>query len=87
MGTSHTVDPPKGAEYLLCLFLPRETRSYLIGDLAEEYSTISEDYGLQKAKFWYYTQVLTSLWPLIQAGLKRIATCSFIVGVIRRLTS
>lgn len=64
--------PPSSARFLL-LLIPQRHREHLIGDLDEEYATIVlPEYGLRKARLWYWCQVLTSLLPLLGAELKRL---------------
>ena len=56
---------PLLGEYLLCLFLPKELRKNLSGDLAAEYIEICNKFGKRRADFWFYTQVLISLQPIL----------------------
>ncbi len=67
--------PPKSAKYLIYLFLPATDRENIAGDLAEEYQTIIlPEFGLRRARFWYWKQVICSIWPLIGIRLRRILT-------------
>ena len=53
---------PKITENIFYLFLPKELREHLIGDLQEEfYQEIVPKYGLSKAKWWYRKQVFKSI--------------------------
>jgi hypothetical protein len=73
--TPHYMDirPPSSAKFLL-LLVPRRYRENLIGDLEEEYATIvAPQFGLEKARLWYWWQVLASLTPLLWAEIKRFA--------------
>lgn len=49
---------PTSGEYLLYLFLPRDLRSAVPGDLEEEAQKITEKFGVAGAKFWYWAQVM-----------------------------
>jgi hypothetical protein len=61
---------PPNAEYILHLFLRGDDRDAVIGDLVERYAGKYERFGERRAKVWFYSQVLRSLWPL----LKRLVT-------------
>lgn len=61
--------PPRFAEYLLYLFIPKLQRQNLLGDLQEEYLEVSERFGKKRATFWFYKQVGTSLWPLFRRSI------------------
>jgi hypothetical protein len=64
---------PHAARFIL-LLIPRRHREHLIGDLEEEFSSVVlPEYGLRKARLWYWSQVLTSIWPLFWAEVRRIA--------------
>jgi hypothetical protein len=63
--------PPKCATYLLYLFLSKHDRENIPGDLAEEYETIIlPEFGVRKAKLWYWKQVICS--TIIRSRLGRI---------------
>jgi len=70
----HEDQPPKFAEFLLYIFLPKQRRDNLLGDLEEEYYDVCHRFGNIRAQIFYYSQVARSLWPLfaslIQKGLK-----------------
>ena len=64
---------PYAARFIL-LLIPRRHREHLIGDLDEEFSEIVlPQYGIRKARLWYWCQVLASIWPLFWAEMRRIA--------------
>jgi len=58
---------PFSAKFLICFFLPKKVREPLLGDLEEEYQEIHEQFGERPARLWFYKQVLTSLWPMLQS--------------------
>ncbi len=64
--------PPKIAEYLLFLFIPKQNRNAVLGDLEEDYHLAFEKYGLKKAQFFYWWQVVRSIWPLISAVVLKL---------------
>jgi len=65
-------EPPSSAKFIL-LLIPRNYREHLVGDLEEEYTTIVvPEYGLRKARLWYWVQVLCSLLPLLWAQIRRM---------------
>jgi hypothetical protein len=51
------------------LFLPRACRDEVIGDLVEEFDVVLVDHGVKKARFWFWSQVLRSLWPFVRRFL------------------
>jgi hypothetical protein len=56
------IRPPRIAERLLVMFLSKEDRECVSGDLAEMYRTvISSKACSTKAKLWYWKQVITSI--------------------------
>ena len=55
------------------LFLPKKVREPLLGDLEEEYQEVREQFGKCSANFWFYKQVLTSLWPMLQTTGRTLA--------------
>ncbi len=63
--------PPKFADYLLYVFLPKHRRDNLLGDLAEEYRNVYQRFGSGPARAFYYSQVFRSLWPLIAALVQK----------------
>jgi len=62
-GSDAPAGPPRPAEWLLRRALPAEDREALIGDLAEEYRDVHlpRD-GAARAKRWYWSQTLRSLF-------------------------
>lgn len=61
---------PRCARFVL-LMIPKRSREHLIGDLEEEYWTVVlPEYGLFRARLWYWGQtvfiVSNYLWPLIK---------------------
>lgn len=67
------VSPPARAEYLLYLCLPPEQRECLPGDLYEEYNeVILIRFGESKAKWWYWGQVIRSIWPIVGQRVVRL---------------
>lgn len=63
-------NPPPNAEFLLHLLLRRDERDAVIGDLLEKFAKNRKRFGARRAKVWFYSEVLRSLWPLF----RRIAT-------------
>lgn len=70
---SDTGAPPKRAEKLLYLFLPKKDRESIPGDLEEEYRTIIlPNYGRPFAQGWYWWQAARSLWIILRGSLARL---------------
>ena len=66
--------PPGLGEGILRLFLPQEDRETVLGDFAEEYYRVADDFGLKRAWGWYWLEILKSTPSLIlltQRKLKR----------------
>lgn len=79
--------PPINAEYLLYLFLSRDEREIVIGDLVEVYGEMVRRFNKPRADFWFYKQVLGSLWPLFRRAVGRIGALVWLGHVLRRLIS
>ncbi|MGZ8237039.1 MAG: permease prefix domain 2-containing transporter [Methylobacter sp.] len=68
--------PPKAAEYLIYLLIPRKNREAMLGDLQEDFHEVCEKFGLRKAKFHYWFQVLRSIPPLIGSSVIKFIVAS-----------
>ena len=78
------VHHPKSAEYILYLFLSKEQRQVIPGDLAEEYATIVRPrFGRLAADCWYWSQAIRSLPPVVSMWLRRIATWGSLTAFAR----
>jgi hypothetical protein len=73
------VRPPCFGEYLLYFLLTKAERVYLIGDLTEEYEQVLHKFGKRAATWWYYKQVLESIWPLLSRTLRKFALMALIL--------
>ncbi len=51
--------PPVLAEWLIARFLPRRDREPLLADLAELYVHRTKEHGINSARFWYWSMVLS----------------------------
>jgi hypothetical protein len=78
--------PPKSAEYLAYLFLPRTDRDTLLGDLTEEYPYIVAKFGSRGANVYFYKQVVCSIWPLVRKTVIKWGAFGWVVEVIRRIS-
>jgi hypothetical protein len=79
--------PPFNAEYLLFLFVRREERDVVIGDLLECHHRMIHRFGKRRADFWFYKQVAGSLWPLFRRAVVRFGTVVWLGRILRRLIS
>jgi hypothetical protein len=78
-----TAGPPKTAKFIL-LLVPKRYREHLVGDLEEEYLTIVlPEYGSQKARFWYWLQVVFSIAPIVWSRLKGIVGAAWLWKRVR----
>lgn len=62
--------PPKWAEGVIFFLAPKDLREILPGDLEEEYyEKILPRFGERVARYWYWTQVLFSIGPMLRGHL------------------
>jgi hypothetical protein len=64
-----TISPQLGERLLLLVLRTKEERANIPGDLEEEFKEIAAKHGARFAKLWYYKQVVSSAWPLIQKAI------------------
>lgn len=81
---SRISEPPKFGEYLIYLFLSRQDRVNILGDLMEDYGTIESKFGRPAAVFWYYKQVVASIPPCVWKRLFKWGTITAIGDWFRR---
>jgi len=63
--------PPRAAKFIL-LLVPKRHREHLIGDLEEEYTAmLLPEYGVRRARIWYWWQVAISIGPLLWVQIRR----------------
>jgi hypothetical protein len=79
--------PPFNAEYLLYLFLGKEEREAVIGDLIEGYGKVLERFNKGRADIWFYKQVAGSVLPLLRQAILRIGALVWLGRILRRLIS
>lgn len=79
--------PPLNAEYLLYFVLPRDDREVVIGDLLESYGRLLRRFSKRRADFWYYKEVVASMFPLAGRALLKIGALVWLGRVLRRLIS
>ena len=79
------IAPPRNAEYILRLILPKANRQTIIGDLIEEYAEVRNRFGQNRADYWFRVQVAFSLWPIIRRLLLKAISLTWIVKLIRRV--
>ena len=73
--------PPSNAAFLFYLFLDTQNCDAIVGDLEERYKLICKEFGARKANFWYWTQAIRSVGPIVWAWGKR-AALKPVIGVI-----
>ena len=61
------------AEYLFYFFLTPQNCDALVGDLEERYKLIHRKFGRRRANFWYWTQTVNSLRPIVWAWAKKLS--------------
>lgn len=76
--------PPLNAAYLLYVFLSKNDPEAVAGDLEERWRKIKKKFGVRRANFWYWTQVVRSLWPFGLAALKRVSGLLALIEMWRR---
>ena len=78
-------NPPVSGEYLLYLFLSKKDSEAVAGDLEERWRKIKKKFGVRRANFWYWTQVVRSLWPFGVAAAKRVSGLLAVIEAWRKL--
>jgi len=73
--------PPVNAEFLFYLFLDACKCHALVGDLEERYKLIYAKFGARRANFWYWTQALRSVGPIVWTWAKK-AALKPVLGII-----
>jgi hypothetical protein len=76
--------PPRLGEYALFLFLSKQDRINIPGDLEEEYRHIESKFGARPATIWYYKQVATSIAPLLRKCFIKWVTIAWVEEWVRR---
>ncbi|HWN08349.1 MAG TPA: hypothetical protein VNO50_03605 [Pyrinomonadaceae bacterium] len=79
--------PPLNAEYILYLFLGKEERDEVIGDLIESYGHVLRRFSKRHADIWFYKQVVGSVLPLFRRTLLKVGALVWLGRVLRRLIS
>jgi hypothetical protein len=71
--TQHSSEiPPINAEFLFYLFMTPKDCDALVGDLEERYQKIHAKFGGRRAHFWYWSQTIRSVGPIVWAWVKKI---------------
>jgi hypothetical protein len=65
--------PPSTPEFFLYLFMTPANCDALVGDLEERYKLIRKKFGRRRANFWYWTQTVRSLGPIVWAWAKKVS--------------
>jgi hypothetical protein len=76
---------PLNAEYLLYLLLSKRDSEAVAGDLEERWRKIKKRFGVRRANFWYWTQVIRSLWPFGVAAVKRASGLLALIAAWKKL--
>jgi len=83
--------PPLNAEFLFYLFMTPQNCNALVGDLEERFKLIHKKFGRRRANFWYWTQTVMSVGPIIFAAtkktVKRLSGLAALVGLYRKIRS
>ena len=66
------VKPPVNAEFLFYIFMTPQNCDAFVGDLQERYKLIHKKFGRRRANFWYWTQTVTSLGPIVWVWAKKV---------------
>jgi hypothetical protein len=73
MPTPHvpsTPQPPPLASWLVDLFTPYDQAESIPGDLHEEFSNVASQYGILRARHWYWRQSFNSIAHLFAAAFR-----------------
>jgi hypothetical protein len=71
--STSSMKPPVNAEFLFYLFMTPQNCDALVGDLEERYKLIHRKFGRRRADFWYWTQAIWSLGPIVWAWAKQVS--------------
>lgn len=82
--TESKPQPPVNAEFILHLLLRRDEQDAVIGDLLERYPKKCERLGERRAQFWFYGEIVRSIWPLIKRAFAKITGLVVLGEWIRR---
>jgi hypothetical protein len=78
--TVQRTDVPRTAEYLLYLFLAKDDREAMPGDLEQEFRvTILPKFGRWRAVVWYWKQALWSIRAIVVFRLLRIGIIAWAI--------
>lgn len=64
--------PPQYAEYLIYLLIPKNNREAVLGDLEEDFHAVNKKFGLRKAQFLYWFEVIRSIWPFVVGATEKL---------------
>jgi hypothetical protein len=64
---------PLNAEFLFYVFFDAKNCDAIVGDLEERYNLILKKFGKRRADFWYWTQAIRSVAPVVWAWAKKTA--------------
>lgn len=67
------IGPPLNAEFLFYLFMTPQNCDAIVGDLEERFKLIHKKFGRRRANFWYWTQAVRSLGPVVWAWGKKMS--------------
>ena len=73
--------PPLAAQFLFYYFLDAQNCDALVGDLEERYRIIRKKFGTGRANFWYWSQAIRSVGPIVWAWGKKVALKP-VIGVV-----
>jgi hypothetical protein len=80
-----TVDPPRIAETLVSVCLPKRRRDAILGDLDEDFQNrLASGMTLARARRLYWGDALHSIGPLLLAMAKRIGLIGVLADYARR---
>ena len=71
--TAGTPRPPRVATWLIGQVLPDSDRDAVLGDLAEEYTLLTQSASSADASAWYWQQTATSVLPVVWWSLRKAA--------------
>ena len=80
--TTHTLAPPRIAEWLVSLVATPEQTATILGDLLEEFSSILSRSGAASARRWYWRQSALTIAHLVKDQVRRapLDTAAIAIG-------
>lgn len=75
--------PPRVAETLVQLLAPKKLVDPLLGDLQEKFEKYAQRHGIERARRYYWTQVVREIGPIVWRRIKRLGIVALVIDYAR----